>query len=146
MNCVNFNVSTPNVNYARLSDESTNKPIEQVNFKCKYLRYRKNGLKKLEKQLNIIDSANIQYFSMLNENKPLAEQKEIAIRDSVGQFFKNIGNLFKNFGKKNKKVSRNQKAADFKSDAANYFDYKKRGRNLEAKVYKKRMRRFSEEN
>jgi hypothetical protein len=34
MNSVNFNVVTPNVNYARLSDESTDKPTEQVNFKA----------------------------------------------------------------------------------------------------------------
>ena len=145
MNCVNFNVSTPNVNYARLSDESTDKPTEQVNFRCKNFKYRKNGLKEIKKSLDIIDAANEQAINLLNKDRPLAEQKEIAIRDSVGLFFKNFGNLLKNIGKKNKKVSRNQKAVDFASDAAMYFDYKKRGRNLEADIYKERMRRYLEE-
>lgn len=116
MNSVNFNVVTPNVNYLRLSDESTDKQTEQVSFKCKNFRYRKEGLKELKKSLDVID------------------------------FFRNFGLLFKNIGKKSKEVTNQQKVTDFASDAANYFDYKKRGRNIEAEIYKERMRKFLEDN
>jgi len=91
MNSVNFNVVTPNVNYARLSDESTDKQTEQVNFKgkLKITRKPKNNSYK------IIDMLNENAVDLLNKNRPLAEKKEIAIRKFLEWFFKKSG-----FGKK----------------------------------------------
>ena len=139
MNGVNFNVVTPNVNYAKLSDESTDKPTEQVNFKGK-------------PNINnsIIDSLNNKAADLLNKKRPVAEQKEVAIRNSVGMFFERFGNFFKklkNIGEKRKErkeAVRNQQVVDFASDTAKYFENKRLGRNIEADIYRERMRKFLE--
>jgi len=187
MNGVNFNVVTPNVNFARLSDESTDKPTEQVSFKAhaylppeaqkkftehlekiikeykrkkpiKYffenLRLKiegKRAAKRLIKALKTENKKEVNSFFKFNdEEKKIIEnsrnndeKREIITRISVSklsEFFENL----KNADKKRKEASRNQKVVDFASDAANYFEYKKQGRNIEADIYKERMRKFLE--
>ncbi len=105
MNGINFNVVAPNVNYTRLSDESTDKQTEQVNFKgkLKITRKPKNN------PIKIIDMLDEHAVDLINKNRPLAEKKEIAIRKSLEWIFKKLGfgKKLRNAGEEVKKQNKN---------------------------------------